>query len=57
MYIYHFGPQEDHKRCHPVLGNVLSKVRMGVCDEDVDHVLSNLVQPPDIDNIELDKRM
>ena len=27
---------------------------MGICDEVVD-VLSNLVQPPDIDNIELDR--
>lgn len=41
------------KRCRdPVLGNVLTKVRM---DEEVVDVLSNLVQPPDIDNIELDK--
>ena len=28
---------------------------MGVCDEEVVDVLSNLVQPPDVDNIELDK--
>ena len=44
------------KRCRdPVLGNVLSKVRMGVCDEEVVDVLSNLLQPPDVDNIELDR--
>jgi hypothetical protein len=44
------------KRCRdPVLGNVLTKVRMGICDEEVIDVLNNLVQPPDIDNIELDR--
>ena len=43
------------KRCHdPVLGNVLTKVRMGICDKVID-VLSNLVQPPDVDNIKLDR--
>ena len=44
------------KRCHnPVLGNVLAKVRMGDCDEEVVDVLSNLIQPPDVDKIELDR--
>ena len=44
------------KRCHdPVLGNVLAKVRMGNSDEEVVDVLSNLVQPPDVGKIELDR--
>jgi hypothetical protein len=34
--------------------NVLTKVRMGICDEVID-VLSNLVQPPDVHTIELDR--
>ena len=43
------------KRCRdPVLGNVLAKVRMDICDEEVVDVLSNLVQP-DVNNIELDR--
>ena len=44
------------KRCHgPVLGNVPTKMRMDVCDEEVVDVLNNLLQPPDVDNIGLDR--
>ena len=44
------------KRCRdPVLSNVLTKVRIGICDEEVVDVLSNIVQPPDVDSIELDR--
>ena len=38
-----------------ILSLEMTKVRMGICDEEVIDVLSNLVQPPDVDNIELDK--
>ena len=44
------------KRCQdPVLSSVLSKVRMGVCDQEVTRVLRDRVQPRDIDSLELDR--
>ena len=46
--------REIKRCCDPVLGNVLSKVRMCVYDEEV-NVLTNLVQPPDVDRFELDR--
>ena len=39
----------------PVLTSVLTKVRMGVCDKEVTDVLEGLVQPPDIDTVQLDR--
>ena len=39
----------------PVLTSVLAKVRMGVCDKEVTDVLEGLVQPPDIDTVQLDR--
>ena len=38
-----------------ILSLEMTKVRMGICDEEVIDVLSNLVQPPDVHNIELDR--
>ena len=35
--------------------SVLTKVRMGVCDKQVTDVLSGLIHPRDVDNIELDR--
>ena len=44
------------KRCQdPVLSSVLSKVRMGVCDQEVTQVLRDRVKPRDIDSLELDR--
>ena len=39
----------------PVLSSVLTKVRMGLCDQEVTDVLSSLVEPPNVDSIELDR--
>ena len=39
----------------PVLTSVLTKVRMGVCDQEVTDVLRNILQPRDVDNIQLDR--
>ena len=39
----------------PVLTSVLTKVRMGVCDKEVTDVLRGLVQPLNVDNIQLDR--
>ena len=39
----------------PILSNVLSKVRVGVCNKEVTDVLGGLVKPPDIDSIQLDR--
>ena len=39
----------------PILSNILSKVRVGVCDKEVTDVLGGLVKPPDIDSIQLDR--
>ena len=52
-HFHHFHSQIK-QCCDPVLSNVLTKVRMGICDKVVD-VLSNIVQPPDVDNIELNR--
>ena len=38
----------------PMLTSVLTKVRMGVCDKQVTDVLSGLIHPRDVDNIELE---
>ena len=39
----------------PVLTSILTKVRMGVCDQEVTDVLRSIVQPRDMDNIQLDR--
>lgn len=39
----------------PILSNVLTKVRMGVCDKEVTDVLSGLLKQPDVDSIQLDR--
>ena len=39
----------------PILTSVLSKIRMGVCDKEVIDVLRDLVQPRDVDNIQLEQ--
>ena len=39
----------------PRLTSVLTKVRIGVCDKEVTDVLRGLVQPRDLDNIQLDR--
>ena len=39
----------------PVLTSVLTKVRMGVCDQEVTDVLRSILQPRDMDNIQLDR--
>ena len=39
----------------PVLTSVLTKVRMGVCDQEVTDILRSIVQPRDMHNIQLDR--
>ena len=39
----------------PVLTRVLTKVRIGVCDKEVTDILRGLVQPWNLDNIQLDR--
>ena len=39
----------------PVLCSILSKIRMGVCDEEVTRVLESRLQPRDISGIELER--
>lgn len=44
------------KRCQdPVLSSVLGKVRMGVCDQEVNEVLKGRLQPRNIDSLELER--
>ena len=39
----------------PVLTSVLTKVRMGVCDKEVIDVLRGVLQPRNVDNIQIDR--
>ena len=46
----------ETKRCQdPVLSGVLNKVRMGVCDQQVTDVLTSVLQPANVDSLELDR--
>ena len=47
--------REMKRATDPVLCRVLSKVRLGVCDEEVTEVLKSRFQPKNIHDIELDK--
>ena len=47
--------REMKRATDPVLCRVLSKVRLGVCDEEVTEVLKSRLQPKNIHDIELDK--
>lgn len=47
--------REIKRATDPVLCNMLSKVRIGVCDEEVTKVLESRLQPRNVSDIELDK--
>ena len=47
--------REIKRSVDPVLTNILSQVRMGVCNSETQDILSGLVQPKDCDKLELDK--
>ena len=47
--------KEIKRSVDPILTNILSQVRMGICNSETQDILSGLVQPKDCDKLELDK--
>ena len=49
--------REVKRATDPILASVLSKVWLGICDEEVTEVLKSRVQPKDVSDIDLDRTL